>query len=99
VNESGTGYRPSAKLRIAACWNSTGWMEAAVLIPAELVMTDSPFWSVWPAMFSTISASLARPATGVTLAKEELMVGWMTGSTAVTAVLPAEVSTAFQALW
>ena len=44
VNESGTGYWPSTKLRIAACWNSTGWMEAAVLIPAALVMTDSPFW-------------------------------------------------------
>ena len=34
VNETGTGYFPSTKFRIAACCSSTGSIVAAVLIPA-----------------------------------------------------------------
>jgi hypothetical protein len=33
---SGTGYWPSRKYRMAACCSSTGWMLAAVLMPAGL---------------------------------------------------------------
>src|SRR4029079_8336378 len=40
LNESGTGYWPSKKLRIAACCSSTGSMLAAVLIPAGSFTTS-----------------------------------------------------------
>jgi hypothetical protein len=36
AKESGTGYCPSRKYKIAACCSSTGWMLAAVLMPAGL---------------------------------------------------------------
>ena len=39
VKVSGTGYLPSTKLRIAACWSSTGSIVAAVLMPAGAVTT------------------------------------------------------------
>ena len=39
ANESGTGYSPNKKFKIAACCISTGWMLAAVLIPAGFFTT------------------------------------------------------------
>jgi hypothetical protein len=37
MNDSGTGYSPRMKLRIAACIVSTGWIDAAVMMPPASV--------------------------------------------------------------